>query len=114
MQTEFQFSEARTTPLQLGRQGEQRAIDAAPDKWKEAALVALHTVCKQNSVFIVDAVWQQLDPKIPCSDRRAMAGVLSEGERRGWCRRTKELQRSSQRQCHGNLRSLWESLISET
>lgn len=99
------------TPLQLGRQGEQRAIDAAMPEWKQAALDALYQVCLDNEVFLVDSLWRALPKDIEHPDKRAMAGILSMGVKRGWCQKTKQVERSNQRHCHGNFRTCWLSLI---
>ncbi len=99
------------SPRALGQQGEDRAIGAASDAWREAALNALVWVCRNYSRFIVDNVWTKLGERGDEPDRRAMAGILSHGEKNGWCVRTDEMQRSSQRQCHGNKRQVWRSLL---
>lgn len=113
-QTSFLEPIPEPTPIQLGRRGERQAIDAAPDEWKRLALEALHQVCLDNPTFLIDAIWRVLDArKVHCPERRAIAGILSEGEKRGWCQRSTELRRSEQKQCHGNLRSIWISLIAE-
>lgn len=106
MQTQIDF-----TALELARQGESRSYAASPTSWREAALAALKIVCERNATFLVDSVWQELGDVVACKDKRAMAGVLSEGERLGYCVRTTELRRSEQKGNHGNLRSLWRSLI---
>ncbi len=99
------------TPRQLGQLGEDRAIGAAGQEWRGAASWALYKVCKRWQRFIVDQVWDELGKREDEPDRRAMAGVLSEGEKNGWCVRTDDMQRSNQKQCHGNKRQVWRSLL---
>lgn len=99
------------TPRQLGTIGEQRAVAAASDSWRQAAMAALRKVCETNECFLVDLLWRELGELSDSPDKRAAAGILSEGIRRGWCQRTADLMRSEQKQTHGNLRSVYRSLI---
>lgn len=110
-QTQTSLDFDSLTPRQLGAIGEARAVSAANPEWRAAALAALERVCRKYQTFIVDNIWNELGQRDDEPDRRAMAGILSEGERRGWCRRTDQMQRSEQRQCHGNKRRVWRSRL---
>jgi hypothetical protein len=102
------------TPLDFGREGEKRAFDNASDKWKELALAAVYELCKTRATFICDDVWEMLKSMdVVCLEKRALAGVLTAAENAGWCHRTRELRRSAQKQCHGNLRTVWASDLFE-
>lgn len=105
--------DAPPTPLALAREGETSAIGAATEAWREAALNALLVVCRKFQTFTVDNFWSQLGERTDSPDKRAAAGILSEGLRRGWCERTKDLKPSDQRQCHHNLRSVYRSLLKD-
>lgn len=99
--------------LAAGRAGEHRATEHADPQWHEKALHVVHFLCRSKNTWCVDDVWDELDRRQVARphEARAIAGVLREACRRGWCRRTRALVRSAQRQCHGNLRSQYESLV---
>lgn len=98
-------------PRELGQQGEDLAIAAVSPEWRTAALNALVYVCRFKATFLVDDVWSQLGERKDHPDKRAMAGILSHGEQKGYCQRTTELRRSAQKGNHGNLRAVWRSLL---
>jgi len=78
------------------------------------AYLALWKTALRGGFFIVDDVWREMGPDLSTSrDRRAMAGVLARGRRAGMIAPTDEFQASEQRQCHGNLRRIWRSLVWE-
>lgn len=77
--------------------------EAAEKNWKAIAIQAVEYVCRERADFTTDQVWDRLKEvgAPPCREHRAVAGVLREAQRRGWCELTTYYSTSTHKQCHG-------------
>ena len=72
--------------------------------------MAVAFVCRTRSDFIVDDVWRAMSNSRP-DEARAMGAIILKAARAGLCERTTEYRISAQKQCHGNPRVVWRSLV---
>jgi GNAT superfamily N-acetyltransferase len=88
--------------------------------WKATAMDAVESVCRAVNEFTVDDVRHQLDilmkerSMVMPTEARIMGSVLADAEARKWCKATDRYRRTTQKQCHGNPRRVWASLITTT
>ena len=87
----------------------ERVGQGAGEAWKVRALAAIHSVCRENDEFIVDAVWETgLDRP---ANGRALGHVMRTARVKGWFEATGKHRPSAQVQCHRNPRAVWRSLL---
>lgn len=86
--------------------------DNTSSEWRINAIRKLLDVARLNQEFTADDVQEALvrDHSVP-HDWRALGGVLAEGERLHYCKRTALMRKSRQRQCHGRPKTVWTSLV---
>lgn len=73
---------------------------------------AVRATASERSFFIVDEVWGKVDAStIGQVDKRAMGAAMVEAARQGVIAPTDEYRASEQKQCHGNPRRVWRSLL---
>lgn len=73
---------------------------------------AVKATAKERSFFIVDEVWSKVDTStIGQVDKRAMGAAMLEAVRKGIIESTDQYRASEQKQCHGNPRRVWRSLL---
>lgn len=78
----------------------------------DVLLKAVRATARERSFFIVDEVWEKVDTStIGAVDRRAMGAAMLEAARRGVIGPTDQYRASVQKQCHGNPRRVWRSLL---
>jgi len=97
----------------LRDEGIERAFSHADAEWKGHALRALRLVVMENDEFTTDLVWAYLDSwEIdPPREERAMGGVMTSGQSRGWCVTTPRTQPSIRPVCHSREMRVWRSLV---
>jgi hypothetical protein len=90
----------------------ERVGEHAAPLFKVVARDALERVARRRPEFIVDAIWAELGQLAPNThDKRAMGNVVIQAARDGVIENGALLQRSAQRQCHGNMRTVWHSKV---
>lgn len=88
-----------------------RAERHAASAWMDAAERAIERTCREMPTWLVDDVQARMPAGVSTPDGRAMGAAIRAAERRGLCRSTGRTRKSEQRQCHGNFRTEWESLV---
>lgn len=73
---------------------------------------AVRATATERSFFIVDEVWGKVDAStIGQVDKRSMGAAMLEAVRQGVIAPTDQYRASEQKQCHGNPRRVWRSLL---
>jgi hypothetical protein len=100
---------------QLAAEGIGRAIGAADEEWKAAAIQAVYDVCWNMKVFNADDVFAILDAAaVSTHENRAFGAIMRHAQREGWCRKVTvmpEFTKSRRPLLHRTPLQNWESLI---
>lgn len=89
-----------------------RVDEGANEEWKAEAMAAVERTCRKLTEFTVDAIQEEMrDAKVETHEGRAMGAIVIQAVRNGWMVRSGVVIKSAQPQCHGNLRTVWRSLL---
>ena len=99
---------------ELRNEAMERAEQAAPENWKEAAATAVENVAKRMPEFIPDDVWAELTnmgwtEKPP--EGRALGPVMMSAARRGVIQNSGRVRRTTQARSHAAPVTVWLSRI---
>lgn len=88
----------------------QRDADAA---WLEYAIECVRGVAMEMPEFIIDEVWARIKRLRPdkVKEGRVMGAVMRKAVKLSICLPTGRFRKSAQKQCHGNPRQIWHSLL---
>ena len=97
----------------MSEEGQERALESAKQEWLDAVEKAIWLTAFNNYEFIVDQIWVNMPDGINTHEKRAMGPSLRRAAKQDWIEPTKKTEPSSQKNCHGNLRRVWRSKITE-
>lgn len=125
---EIRFNEARNNPRhdteniglstpqtdsdKARNAGMQQVDKHAHEAWKKRCLFVIQQLCQRNVTIDADMISAELS-KYPeeTHDNRAIGPMLTRAKKLGYCRPTNEFTRTTQKQCHGMPRRIWQSCI---
>lgn len=105
----------RTKAQKARDKGMQRAEQHAPEGWGERAYAAVERCARERPRFIVDAVWEYMDPGDVPPEPRAMGPVIRRAAmaKPPLIESTREYEDSARVTAHYNPRRIWRSKIYE-